>query len=267
MIITRDFVFIHMPKTGGTFVHGVFKKIVERYRKKHAIKWYINRIGYKMHIMTPVYQKLSNVAYYEYPNSDVKGQHAGVSFISKEYQKLPIISVKRNPIKKFISAYYFRWWERFPILPLVQLTSIFPQYPEISIEEYFDLSYNHVMKHFFKNDYRDDIGVLSWQFIRMYSKDPVFVYNNITETNYKEIIDTYFANVQFFEMGHLSSEFERFIQTTSFAEFSDYFKTEERIYPPGSNLEKRSETISEALTDKIKAKEWILYKFFPEYNL
>lgn len=256
-----------MPKTGGTFVHGVFKKIIERFRKEHSFQWYLNRIGYKMQLRIPIYQKLSNVAYSEYPNNNVEGQHAGVSFIPKEYQKLPVISVKRDPIKKFISTYYFRWWERFPSLPLEQLTTLFPQYPEISIDEYFELSNHHEMMHFFGNDYRDDIGVLSWQFIRMYSKNPIFVYRNITQANYQELIATYFINVQFFEMDKLSSEFESYVQTTRFAAFSNYFKTEDRIYPPGSNLRKRTEEISESLTAKIKAKEWILYKFFPEYNL
>lgn len=256
-----------MPKTGGTFVHGVFKKIVEKYKKDHLFRWYLNRIGYKMNLVTPIYQKLSNVEYNEYPNNNVKGQHAGVSFISKMYRSLPVISVKRDPIKKFISVYYFKWWERFPTLPLIQLESLFPHYPEISIEEYFELSYEHEMKYFFGNDYREDIGVLSWQLIRMYSNDPMYVYNNIKKENYTDFIATYFADVKFFEMDHLTTEFESFIKTTSFAEFSDFFKTEERIYPPGSTIKKRSETISEALTYNIKSKEWLLYKFFPEYNL
>lgn len=267
MIITRDFVFIHMPKTGGTFVHGIFKKVVNSYKKDYPIKWYLNRIGYKMNIAIPIYQKLTTVAYYEHPNNEVIGQHAGVSFIPKEYKKLPIISVKRDPIKKYISTYYFRWWERFPSLPLSQLKEIFPNYPEISIEEYFDLAYNHVMKSFFRNDYREDIGVLSWQFIRMYSIDPLFVYKNITRANYPEFIKIYFTNVEFFEMNQLSSEFETYIKTTSFSEYSDSFKTNERIYPPGSNIKKRSEKISDDLTTKIKSKEWLLYNFFPEYNL
>ena len=107
MIITRDFVFIHMPKTGGTFVHGIFKQIVANYKQEHPVKWYLNRIGYKLKLITPVYQKLTNVEYYEYPNNDVKGQHAGVSFIPEEYKKLPVISVKRDPAKKFISALLF----------------------------------------------------------------------------------------------------------------------------------------------------------------
>ena len=44
MIITKDFVFVHMPKTGGTFVHGIFKKIVANYKKNHPVKWYLNRL-------------------------------------------------------------------------------------------------------------------------------------------------------------------------------------------------------------------------------
>lgn len=267
MIITKDFVFIHMPKTGGTFVHGVFKNVIADYKKDHPIQWYLNRIGFRMNVVKPIYQKFSDVAYYEYPGNDVKGQHAGISYIPKEFQKLPIISVKRNPIKKFISTYYFRWWERFPILPLSQLTQIFPHYPDITIEEYFELSYIHVMKHFFMKDYREDIGLLSWQFIRMYSSDPLYVYKNVTKANYNEMKESYFKEVRFFEMDQLASELEEYLKTTSFSKYSNFFKTEERIYPPGSNPKKRSESLSPELINTIKSKEWFLYKFFPEYNL
>jgi len=256
-----------MPKTGGTFVHGVFKKIIKKYKKEHPIKWYLNRFGYKLNLVTPIYQKLIDVSYYEYPNDNVIGQHAGASFIPLEYKKLPIISVKRDPIKKFISSYYYRWWERFPSLTSTQLKELFPHYPEISIEEFFTLANNHVMKNFFGADFRADIGVLSWQFIRMYSTNPIHVYNNITKANYSEFIETYFVKVEFFEMNQLSSEFETYIKGTGFSEYSDDFLTEERIYPPGSNIKNKPEPVSEVLSEKIKSKEWILYEFFPEYNL
>ena len=267
MIITKDFVFIHMPKTGGTFVHGIFKKIIADFKQKYPVKWYLNRLNYRLSLAVPIYQKLNNVVYNEYPEKEVKGQHAGVLFIPKKNKKLPIISVKRDPIKKIISSYYYRWWERFPILPKSDLRREFPNYPEISIEDYFELVYHVEMKAYFGTDYRNDIGVLSWQFIRMYSSAPLFVYKNINADNYEEYIMKYFADVVFFEMDVLSYSFERYLKTTSFSEYSNYFETKERIYPPGSTVKERSETLPEILSEKIKSKEWILYKYFPEYNL
>lgn len=256
-----------MPKTGGTYVHGMFKKIIADFKKKKPMKWYVNRIGYWLGFSKPIYQKLNNVTYFDYPNKNVNGQHAGIAYISKQYKNLPIISVKRNPIEKFVSAYYYRWWERFPSLPIAELKELYPHYPEISIEEYFDLAYNHIMRRFFKEGYRENIGVLSWQFIRMYSIDPLTVYENISKKNYSEFIEKYFVDVRFFEMDNLSSEFENYIKSTHFSDYSDYFRTKDRIYPPGSNPKKRREPISDALIDKIKKKEWLLFKFFPEYSL
>ncbi|WP_179022232.1 hypothetical protein [Winogradskyella forsetii] len=267
MIITKDFVFIHMPKTGGTFVHGIFKKIIAKYKKNNPLQWYINRLGFKMNFLIPTYQKLDNITYYPYPNKAVVGQHAGVSFIPIKYRNLPIISVKRDPVKKFESAYYYRWWERFPTLTIMELEELFPHYPNITIENYFELAYNVEMKKFFNNDFREDIGVLSWQFIRMYSTDPFYVYNNITQQNYSEFIKTYFVNVQFFEMNTLGNDLEAYIRTTRFSEYSDFFKTNERIYPPGSNIRERPEKISNYLTEKVMNREWILYNYFPEYKL
>ncbi|WP_179004926.1 hypothetical protein [Winogradskyella forsetii] len=267
MIITKDFVFIHMPKTGGTFVHGIFKKIIAKYKKNNALHWYANRLALKMNLAIPIYQKIDTIKYYEHPNNPVVGQHAGVSFIPTKYRMLPVISVKRDPVKKFISAYYYRWWERFPTLSITELELLFPHYPDITIEEYFKLAYDIEMKKFFESDFREDIGVLSWQFIRMYSTDPLYVYNNITQQNYSEFVKTYFVNVQFFEMNTLNSDFEAYIKTTSFSEYSDFFETSERIYPPGSNIKKRSEKISNELSETLMSREWLLYNFFPEYKL
>lgn len=266
MIITKDFVFIHMPKTGGTFVHGVFKKIIKDLKRDHWFIWYLNRMQYKLGISFPIYQKLSDVDYQEYPGDSVKGQHAGVAFIPKAYSGLPVVSVKRNPVEKFSSAYYFKWWERFPSLSLEKLNRIFPAYPNLTVEDYFQLSYIHVMKFYFKESYRDDIGILSWQFIRMYSSNAMYVYQNITQENYKQIIKDYFHEVNFLSMDNLSFEMKNLLGNTSFSKYKDYFSTKERIYPPGSSPEKNRDVIPNDLKQRIKEREWILYNYFPEYK-
>ena len=267
MLISKDFVFIHMPKTGGTFVHGIFKKIVQAYKDEHPLRWYLNRFLYRLGLTTPIYQKLIGVKYDEYPNQTVNGQHAGVAYIPKRFKKLPIISVKRDPIEKFISAYYFRWWERFPNLKHEYLTELFPEYPNITISDYFKLVYEHEMKHFFHKDYREDIGVLSWQFIRMYSRSPLQVYRNIDEDNFADVIKEHFYKVDFFEMKNLNEKMSKYLKGTSFAPYAHYFNKSSKIYPPGSRPDIIREEISRELRKEVKAREWILYNYFSDYNL
>jgi hypothetical protein len=262
MLISKEFVFIHMPKTGGTFVHGVFKKIIKEYKRKHPLDWYFNRFLYRLKLVRPIYQKLDNIEYHDYPNHLVRGQHAGVNYIPKQFKNLPVISVKRDPVEQFISNYYFRWWERIPYLNYKLLIKLFPSFPNLSNVEYFELAYVHEMNFFFQKDYREDIGVLSWHFIRMYCKDPMFVYKNINADNFEKFKADYFVEVKFFEMQDLNESIKKYIENTSFAEYAHHFVKSDRIYPPGSKPELERQEITFELKKRIKEKEWLLYRYF-----
>ena len=78
MIATKDFVFIHAPKTGGTFITEALKKI--------------------------------------YPNDlkDIADKHAYAKDIPNEYRDLPRLLSLRDPLKWYESHYLYGWWRRYP---------------------------------------------------------------------------------------------------------------------------------------------------------
>ena len=71
MIVTDKFVFVHLPRTGGTFVTDMIMKFFPLARE----------IGY----------------------------HLPRSFLPKEYSHLPVLGVVRNPWEFYVSWYYHIW--------------------------------------------------------------------------------------------------------------------------------------------------------------
>jgi len=104
MTITPHFVFVHLPKTGGTFV------------SRHC--W---RIWGDQCIDYPTYPK-----------------HAKRREIPAEYRHLPVVGTIRSPYDWFVSAYHFPWWrdhaESFPGLQSL------PTYPDVSFDQFVRLA-------------------------------------------------------------------------------------------------------------------------------
>lgn len=71
MIVTDNFVFIHLPRTGGTFVTDTIMKF--------------------------------------FPSAREIGYHLPISLLPKEYSHLPVLGTVRNPWEFYVSWYYHIW--------------------------------------------------------------------------------------------------------------------------------------------------------------
>ena len=71
MIVTDKFVFLHLPRTGGTFVSEIISKF--------------------------------------FPSAHEIGHHLPREFLPKEYSDLPIFSTIRNPWEFYVSLYHYAW--------------------------------------------------------------------------------------------------------------------------------------------------------------
>jgi hypothetical protein len=71
MIVTDKFVFIHFPRTGGTFVTDMIMKF--------------------------------------FPSACEIGYHLPISLLPKEYSHLPVLGAVRNPWEFYVSWYYHLW--------------------------------------------------------------------------------------------------------------------------------------------------------------
>ena len=71
MIVTDKFVFIHLARTGGTFVSEVIKKF--------------------------------------FPSAQEIGRHLPRELLPKEYSHLPVLGTVRNPWEFYVSTYHYVW--------------------------------------------------------------------------------------------------------------------------------------------------------------
>ena len=71
MIVTDKFVFVHLPKTGGTFVSEVIRKF--------------------------------------FPSAHEIGHHLPRELLPREYSHLPVLGTVRNPWEFYVSLYHYVW--------------------------------------------------------------------------------------------------------------------------------------------------------------
>ena len=99
MIPTGNFLFLHLPKTGGSFVTRELLQI--------------------------------------FPGAKDFDKHGFRCQIPKDYRHLPLVGCLRSPYDWYVSCYEFRWWvTRVETLPGVEQH---PRYPNLTFEDFVRL--------------------------------------------------------------------------------------------------------------------------------
>jgi hypothetical protein len=254
-----------MPKTGGTFVESIFQKIYRRTGKIGLIS---------SDIMSSLFRRRWYYKHYIFDcfvhgTKEPLGQHGTCEYIPRMFANKKIVSVMRSPFDKWVSLYYYRWWERHPLTHPWSIRKKFPDYPKLSLKEYYSLENEDFMKLQLGNDYRTDIGALSWQFIRFYFRNPLEVYRAINKDNFKELTDSTLYDVCFMHQDKLNIELYNLLLSVGFESRNVIFvKKSKKILPqnstrmPNHDWEKE---LDQEDRERIIDQEWLLFRLFPEY--
>jgi hypothetical protein len=111
MIIADDFVFLHPPKTGGSFVTEVLTDV---YARQHG-------------------RRIVNL-----------DKHGDIESVPREHRSKPQVTIVRNPFDYYSSTYQFGYWidrQIEPSLALwndVEMKSRFPTYPYLKFPEFLE---------------------------------------------------------------------------------------------------------------------------------
>lgn len=164
MILTDRFVYIHQPKTGGTFV----TKVLERLVKPPETKGPLAR----------VLRKFRPAAWID------TNKHGTVSEIPGTHRHLPVVATVRNPFDRYVSQYTFAWWKEQTRewIDRDALRRRLPHFPEISFEEFVDLTADEFLRlQGSPLPPADRPGFHTEQFVRYFFDDPQAAWRRIDD--------------------------------------------------------------------------------------
>ncbi len=171
MIFTDKFVYVHAPKTGGTFVASALLRL-------HGITW-----SRWTHLSSALRTNLSYTGKYGtfiYNNN----KHGGCNAIPPAQRDKPILATVRNPYDLYVSEYEFGWWRRRQFLKYYRQVPGFEQryahFPDLSFDEYLSLTTAAFgMKLHHADD--DRWGLQTEKYVNFYFKNPQQVLRQIDE--------------------------------------------------------------------------------------
>jgi hypothetical protein len=250
MILTDDFVYIHPPKTGGTFVTQVLERLYQDGRRGPLINTH---------------------------------KHGTCSEVPDAWRGKPLITTIRNPYDRYVSQYRFAWWRRYPdqYCGEAAMRALFPHYPELSFGEFLELANTRFLGRHrgqdtgFRNTQFPDDRALGWhteQFVRFYCAAPREVFAALTEADLAEgRWQRAMFPVRFLATERLGAELHGFLAELGHAPDAIAFvQHRERIYPAegGRAPDDRWQSYyTPELKRLVRTRERLLFQRFPEYDV
>ena len=253
MLVTDKYIFVHYPKTGGTFV----SKVLEEYHKRE--KQNVCRL------------LIGNTV----PNTnETYGQHGGINEIPLGLTNGRIVvSTIRNPYDLYVSQYEFKWWQKYPIIEPEAIRTHFPQFPDLTFPEYLKLRNTLFQNRLFeKSHLKTDLGANTLQFIRFFFRSPLLVLSHLNgESIESGDFKMFMYNISFLRTENLNENLYNFLLSLGeLPEKVNYILHHKRVYPVegGRSTSKPwKEYYNEDTKAYVRKMEGLLFKLFPEYDI
>jgi hypothetical protein len=253
MIITDRFVYIHQPKTGGSFVTAALERVHD-----------IEGLG-KGEYQTPFGQFI------------YRRKHIRCRRIPDQHRSKPVLATVRNPYDLYVSQYEFGWWKKDRYLKeyrtLPGFDERFPNFPDIDFSDYVALANNAWCQQ--DGGGARSVGSLTRDFVRFYFPEPretlrSFSDEYITSGKYKA--DMY--DVHFIHTCSLNAELHEFLLACGYPPQNIAFILELDKVHPEPPPEGRTRPVSRSwysyytahLKTFVRQKERHLFTMFPEFD-
>ena len=183
MIISDKYVYLHFPKTGGTFITNLLRdfydnQLVPSYQNKNCIK--------RLFQTKPFFSDYKKNEILD-DLLDKKGNHNGFSQIPKKHKTKPVFTTVRNPFDFYVSYYETKTWANEKLIKKQEIVKIFPSFPELSFEEFMEfteyLFSEKLYKLIFKKTAPFKVGLYTLLIILLYSTDPYSCMSNLKMYN------------------------------------------------------------------------------------
>lgn len=264
MLITDKFVFVHLPKTGGTFVRTVVRDLLVP-----------SRFMQKVHSARRDWGLALPFFPYKYVDLD---QHGSCEKIPDRYRDRTILSCYRNPLDLLVSQYYFGWWKKYPYRFFGDPQSVRGQYGSLdsmSFPEFFRASYDgHIwFRHSAKRSGSFDpkyTGWLTCEFLAFYfnTEDRIKILDSSSAGVYElGLVSELMYNVHFLETSALSSDLCNFMLQMGYDRRKvGYIKDMKKVFSHRKGESKYIKYYTNDMISEVLEKERLLYDLFPEYK-
>ena len=242
MICTDDFVFLHYPKTGGTFVADVLEELLQKSGRR--------------------FEKASRHTM----RHELSGVHADKK----------ILTCVRNPYDLRVSQYRYRWWCSTEAKPSTKdIRKHFWPYKKMSFEQFLDAwdwYLAGMQRDARTNAYVKTMGQFSMKFIWFFTRHPASVIADLDD-NYlsTSAIREEVNNIHFLTTETLNAGLCEFLLSVGYGEDEVAFiRSKEKILPPCTHRQEH-ETWESFYTPSLKAmvrhRERMLFDLFPQFDV
>ncbi|MFZ1694489.1 MAG: hypothetical protein WAT74_14935 [Flavobacteriales bacterium] len=261
MIITERFVMLNFPKTGSSFARQVVKQAHFHHPPslRQRIGW---RLGAPQRMLKDVLVK-PNLFNAEQAARAKEVAHGAYSQIPVEHRNKTIVTVVREPMARLVSLYEFKAWAK-ALSGIDAVHAAFPQFPELSFAEYFDLQMGAAYQASIPPGMRTEVGPLTLQFIRMFAHDPLRTALALHDgLDLRREWRAHFPRIHFLRNEHLNAQLRSFLLGQGYTRESlRFIDQKERV-----NRTDRSQAryFTPAMMQEVRHRERFFYQLFPDY--
>ena len=252
MIFTDRFVYVHLPKTGGTTVTSALLRL-------HGVRW--SR-------WTHLRSALQPLLHYETPHGRLtysNHKHGTCRDIPDPEREKPVLGTVRNPYSWVASHYAFGWWKRREFLryyrAVPDFEARFSGFPDLSFADYLTLSDEAFGR-------PGGPGLMTQRFVEFYGRAPEATLDRLAEDPGADL-DLFDAHVLRTET--LNADLHAYLLARGYPGGDIDFVLEMGRVLPGGKGRPEGESwrrhVTPALQAEIRAREAPLFARFPEYDV
>lgn len=271
MIITDRFVFLNFPKAASIFVSTVLSRIHTTQvpiLPRRVNRW-INRI------IHPTFRELFHPNMREFGTPCNILDHHGIWLqIPDRFKNLPVLMVVRNPLDRYISEYFFRWWANHPITDERALKHKFPNFPNFDFAEYLDYKDFEAIHRLNGIPTKTTLGCQTVEFIRMASKKPddtfrLLDYEYVATGRYRDDLP---EKLILLSMENINIELYAFLIEMGYKDSDIRFLINEpKRQPVDGTVRGEDDDVqtlyNQSLIASVKSKDQLLYKIYNDFNI
>ena len=256
MVATDRFVYVHQPKTGGTFVTKVLFELADELGTR------------ELKVRSP------RTAFVR-----AKLKHGTCRDVPRRLRDRPVWTTVRNPYRQYVSEYAFGWWRRDEYRGhfrrrVRRFEARYPDYPDLAFADFLRL-YHEAFGRTARSrrfDGDDGVGWLTERFVRYYGRRPRRLLRRLRPDDGPAALDGELFDVRYLRTGRLNADLHRALLDAGLdAERVAFVPGHERVLPTNAAAKERPRDwrayYTPGLAAHVRRNDAILFRLFPGYDV